>query len=403
MPRQKESRYYFVIGAMVFLALLPCNYNQFQASILAGELMQQMGMSAQQFAAAMTAPMLIGFFIGIPGGVLADKIGPKKSVAIAMIISTIGCFLRLVATSYGFFFIAMLLLGTASTVITICAAKLLSAWFPPHLLGAMMGVTVGAASISTALAQATTAFFSGAKSAFMFGSCLMAVMAILWIILVKDRPENVPAPEPAPVLEPLKKAMKSKNVWFITLIAVAFVGFQITIASFYPTALQERGLSLATAGLYASIFTIGSFCGNIIIPNIAAKIGLDRPSMLVSALLGMGLVIVGWNFCDGIVMALVIALGSVFACGILPIVLSYPAFLPEIGAENVGSASGVITTVEMLAAFVLPSYVIIPLCSGSAGINYSMMFVMTGVCCGIQGIVALFLPELGRKAMKKEN
>lgn len=70
--KKKYSSYRWVILVMVFLALLPCNYNQYQASILAAELVERMNMSTQQFATVMTAPMLIGFFTGILGGTLAD-------------------------------------------------------------------------------------------------------------------------------------------------------------------------------------------------------------------------------------------------------------------------------------------------------------------------------------------
>lgn len=401
--KKKYSSYRWVILVMVFLALLPCNYNQYQASILAAELVERMNMSTQQFATVMTAPMLIGFFTGILGGTLADRIGSKLCVAISIFLSAVGCFLRLVSHSYGMFFLAMLLIGFAGTFLTLCSAKLFAEWFPAEQLGAMMGVMMGAGSVATALSQATTALFSSMNTAFIFGSVWMSVMLVLWLIFVKDRPEGSSVSESVPVLEPVKKAVKSKNVWILSLVAACFMGFQLTIASFYPTALQEKGFSLATAGLYASLFTFGGFLGNMIIPNIVAKIGVNRPTLLVSGLLGFVFIAIGWLFCDGIIMAFVIACGGFFACGVLPPVLSYPPSLPEIGVQNAASASGVVTSIQMLAGFLLPSYVITPICSMGGTINFSMLFILAGILAALQGIIALFLPELGTKALKEKK
>lgn len=89
--------------------------------------MEKMHMTTQQFAVAMTAPMLIGFFTGILGGVVADRIGSKRCIAISIFLSTIGCFLRLFSRNYSLFFVAMLLIGFAGTFMTLCSAKLFAA------------------------------------------------------------------------------------------------------------------------------------------------------------------------------------------------------------------------------------------------------------------------------------
>lgn len=401
---QNTSKYKWAILWTVFAALIPCNYNQFQASILAGELISKIGMTTQQFVAALTAPMLVGFFIGIAGGVLADKIGSKKTVIMSITISAIGCFMRIFALnsqSYGMFFAAMLLLGFNGTIITLCSAKLFAAWFQPQELGVAMGVMMASGGIAMTLSQATTAFFPSANAAFGFGGTWMAAMLIVWLLVIKDRPEGAPIPEPQPVLKPLIISLKSLNVWIIGIGAACFMGFQLSIASFYPSALQSIGFELATAGLYASIFTFGGFLGNIFVPSIAAKVGLNKPVLIIAGILGGLSIYIGWNYCTGLTMAVIIAIGGFFGCGITPPLLSYPPLLPEIGHQNAASASGFITSIMMLAGFVLPSYVVTPLASGADGsVIFGTVFTIAAVFCVLQGVIALILPEFGAKARK---
>ena len=100
-------------------------------------------------------------------------------------------------------------------------------------------------------------------------------------------------------------------------------------------------------------------------------------------------------------MAIIIAIGGFFGCGITPPLLSYPPMLPEIGPQNAASASGFITSIMMLAGFVLPSYLVTPLASAADGsINFGTIFIIAGVFCVLQGVIALLLPEFGIKARK---
>ena len=83
--------------------------------------------------------------------------------------------------------------------------------------------------------------------------------------------------------------------------------------------------------------------------------------------------------------------------------MGYPALLDEIGPMNAGSAAGLVTTVQMLGAFFLPSSVFAPLATSNGVMNYSTLFLYGALCSVLMGVVALLLPELGAKALAKKN
>jgi NNP family nitrate/nitrite transporter-like MFS transporter len=80
---------------------------------------------------------------------------------------------------------------------------------------------------------------------------------------------------------------------------------------------------------------------------------------------------------------------------ILPLILSLPVLLPEIGPAYAGSAGGIITTLQVLGGIIVPTYVITRL----AGSNSTILFGLAALCCALIIVPALFLPELGSKAL----
>lgn len=60
--------------------------------------------------------MIVGVLLSLPGGTLADRFGVKKVLAVALVIATIGVFLRIWADSYVLLFASMFLSGASGTL-----------------------------------------------------------------------------------------------------------------------------------------------------------------------------------------------------------------------------------------------------------------------------------------------
>lgn len=77
----------------------------------------------------------------------------------------------------------------------------------------------------------------------------------------------------------------------------------------------------------------------------------------------------------------------------MPTFMSFPALLPEIGPKYAGTATGIIATLELIGAVVIPTYIITPV----AGTNFKLYFFMAGATMIICAFVILLLPELLKK------
>ncbi len=405
---KKTQNYKWVLLCLVVFSIASVSYTQFQitASSMVPVLFQTLGIGVAQFSALTTSAMLVGVFFAIIGGVVADKIGAKMTCTIALALSLCGAVLRIFATTYAAYFAAMFLIGFGGSFLSMCSAKLFAAWFEPQQMAVAMGGMMAAGSLGSFITNATTnALFNGnLKQASTVGAVVIAVMLVLWVIACKERPEGVPPFPSMPVLEPLKKALKSKNVWIIGLAAAFAMGFQMVLNVNYQSALaMGKGASDANCSLYSTLLTIGGALGSIVVPGLCAKIGKNRPSVLCFSVLGAALVYVGWAFCDGIVMALLITVGAFLGFGAIPVIMGYPALLEEIGPMNAGSAAGLITTIQMAGAFFLPSYVLAPMATANGATNYTTLFLYGCVCAVLTGVFAFLLPELGTKALAERN
>lgn len=391
------SSFRWVILFVTWFCTVAIAYNQFVISALAIQVMEQMGMAPEQFSSAIMAPMLPGVFFGILAGVMADRFGVKKIVTIGYILSIIGAISRVYASNYSQFFIFMFLLGMGAVFISANVIKLFSAWFPMEQIGIAMGVFLAAGAVGTALSQATGAMFPSLQSAFTVSGIALIVFLAAWILFIQDKPKGAPEMPAMPVVKYLNQAAKSKNVWVIGVGMMLFMGFQMTYASFLPTALASaKGISAVQAGMIASLFTLGGFAGNILGPTISSRFGAVKPVVIVMAILGGAVSYLGWIIGQTAVMSIGFIIGGFGIGACVPMLMSYPAMLPEVGPLYAGSAGGIISTMQMAGAFILPSFVITPISGG----DFNIMFMLGSASGALIALTVLFLPELGRKALE---
>ena len=414
LPLQKGSKmsksknYKWLLMVLIMLSIACVSYTQFQitASSIVPTIFVKYGIGVPQFSALTTASMLVGVIFALIGGIIADKIGPKITCLIALALSCLGAIIRMNAASYAVCFASMFLIGFGGTFLSMCSAKMFAAWFEPSQMGVAMGGMMAAGSLGSLLTNATTnlLFPGNLKSASLVGAIAIAVMFVLFLLFVKERPEGVEPFPPMPVFEPLKKAVKSKNVWIIGLCAALSMGFQMILNVNFQSALAiAKSATDAQCSLYSVLLTIGGTLGSLIVPGMIAKMGVNRKGILLFSVLGGALVAIGWVACSGILCAVLIAVGAFLGFGTIPPLMGYPALLEEIGPMNAGSASGLITTIQMAGAFFLPSYVLAPMATSNGVTNYNTLFILGAACSILMGVVALVLPELGTKALSERK
>jgi NNP family nitrate/nitrite transporter-like MFS transporter len=254
---------YFDLAFMVWVLLGP----------LAPAIAADLQLSPAQKGLMVATPTLAGAMLRLVVGLLADRIGPKRTGVIGQLVVIGGLLLAwsLGVHSFAGTLALGIILGFAGASFAV-ALPLASRWYPPEHQGKAMGIagmgnsgTVLAALFAPALANAF-----GWNAVLGLACIPLAIVLVLFIVLAKDAP-NQPAPQPlSAYLEPLRTA---DAWWFMLFYGVTFGGFSGLASSLTIYFSDEFSLSAVTAG-YCTAACV--FAGSLVRPlggALADRIG----------------------------------------------------------------------------------------------------------------------------------
>ncbi|MEY8280974.1 MFS transporter [Oscillospiraceae bacterium 52-8] len=381
--------------AVFFFGLLAVNYAQYQLSPLGPEITAALGLNAAQFSSAFSAPMIPAFLLSFFAGALSDRWGVRRVAGVGLAVSALGTALRPLCGSYLGLMGSMVLLGVGMAFLNANTAKVVGNWYPPQRAGTVAGAVLTSSPVGMTAALATTALLPSAKAAYWVAFAVCAAAALLWLLLMRERPEGAPdAPvkeEAAPPSagESIAVAARSRSVWLAGGCMACLMGACILLNAFLPSALQQvRGMAAAAAGVAASAVTVGNIFGALLGPVLLQKTGSLKGCLIgAGAVFGLGAAF-GWLLPQGLVMGAVLFVTGVALGMFFPLLLSLPATLPEIGPRYAGAAGGIIATLQMLGGFLLPTYLVAPLAGGS----YPVLFGAAGGLMALLCLLALAFP-----------
>lgn len=394
------SKYKWVILALAWAAIFIGVAPQFQVAALAFQVIPELNLSLTQFSLVFSAPMLGSVFFSILAGTLGDRYGVKNVVTVGFVFSIVGVYFRYTANSFSSFFILMFLSGLSSALLNANIAKLIGAWFPREQMGTAMGLYSTGTGAGMTIGISTATLFPTIKMAYTTAGYVMLIIAVLWVILLKNKPKGTVDNREIssiPATQYLQIVARSKNVWLVGLGLMFFMGCNMVFSGNYANALNAvRGVDPKTASLMTSLLTLGTVFGGFIGPMLSDRIGRIKPFLAPVAILGSVIMYLVWISTGVTTWILLPTLG--FLMGIcLPLLMAFPMLLPEIGPNYAGSAGGIIATLQLIGAFFIPSFIVAPLANNS----FDRMFILASIIYFLSGVVTKFLPELGYKARNK--
>lgn len=374
------------------------SFAQAQLAPLAANIMQAFDISQAQYVNVFTAPNMMPIFLSFVAGLLLDRLGSKKVILVAASLTALGCIGRVVAPGFVPFYISNALLGVTASFVITGATKILSQYFPVEKLSFPVGLLYAFASIGTLIGTATAAMFSSETVAFIVAAVIAVAAALLWAFVVPsekssaDAGKQTESAQGPKIGDLLKVVLADWHVWVIAmcLLCMSVLGF--TIQAELPTALAERGMDSVSAGLMSSVFAVGMLCGSLIVPALADRLGKQKV-MLVIMLIVLALLCPCIMLAPmGAMLGVVLFLLGFIIFGAVPMMISIPIRLPEIGVAYAATAGGVIMTVGSAGVFLLPGNVLVPLSGGS----FLVLFAILGglALVAFIGILLIRIPQV---------
>lgn len=331
---------YFDVSFMVWVLL----------GALANAIVPDFKLNDAERGLMVAVPLLGGAVLRIVVGLLADRLGARRTAILGLCLTTIPLLLGwLWADDFSKILLVGLLLGVAGSSFA-AALPLASRWYPPEYQGLAMGIA-GAGNSGTAI----TTFFGprlaealGWQTVFALALIPILVTLVLFTWLAKDSPNQ---PPPRPVREYLSVLGQADTWWFCLFYAVTFGGF-VGLASFLNSYFRiEYGLDAVAAG---SLATLCVMAGSFLRPvggHLADRVGGVR--VLLGLYVGMAVTMLALAGSPGLPAAVLLMLVGMGLLGMGNGAVFQ--LVPQRLSQQIGVVTGIVGAAGGIGGFLLPT------------------------------------------------
>ena len=182
----------WAIWGMAAFAFLLVTFHRFALGAIADELMRAWGIGAYGLGGLSSLYFYLYALLQLPSGVLADTLGPRRTLFVSALLLAFGSSLFGLASNLSLAYIGRFLIGLGSAAVFVNILKLQAVWFPPKSFATMTGLTATVGNLGAIFAGAPFALLAkaiGWRVSFELFGLLALILASLLIAIVRDGPE----------------------------------------------------------------------------------------------------------------------------------------------------------------------------------------------------------------------
>lgn len=380
----------WLMFASIFLVGVLAAFCQFKAPVLfATEFTSELGFTDASIGWVMSIFSLIGVVLAFPAGGVLAKLGAKKSLIITAAALAIGAGAGALAQSATMMLATRFIEGIGMGLISVVGPAAVAEVIPQNKQGLAMGIWSVWFPAGVVVAFNVVPFIYAAagtwRAAWWF-ACIVAVIAIVFVVLVYIEAKK----EPAEQQEAQATSIELKpDMVSVILIAVLFCAWNIfnagAIGGFYPSYLTDvYQMDTQQAGSVSSITNILVLALGPISGFVADKFNLHK-SLMVFAMVG-AVVMLTFAFGDNLTLTYVFVVGfSVFsACCATGVFSSVPLYARD--PAKIGFCMAIVAFLQNMGG-VIGSAAFGPLAASVGWNSASLMLLVpvavVGLACGI--------------------
>ncbi|WP_444962150.1 MFS transporter [Nocardiopsis sp. M1B1] len=297
--------------------------------------------------------LLVYVVLQVPTGLLADRLGPRYTLVMGMAAMTVGACLFALAPGIEVAVAGRFLIGLGDALVFLNVIRLAALWFPRSryaLVSGLTGVVGGTGQVASAAPMAWALEGFGWVAAFLATTALTALMALLMLVVVRDRPAGAAGrstvADPISVWAALKEALRSRGpqIGMAHHAAVMAPFTMMMVLWGYPFLVGGLGLPEDTAALTLTALAAGGLwmapLAGVVIgrrPGVRRWLGLT-----LSTTLSLGwLLLVAWPGGTPVAVGLTVLAVSAIGQTLAPTV-SFDFARDGIPASRTGVASGLV-------------------------------------------------------------
>lgn len=329
--------------------------------VLFDEIAAELSLDLVQIGYVWGASSLLGIGMSLTGGVIGDRIGARRMLIIACLLSGLTGAIRALAGGYASLTITVLIAGLFPMAAPMNVHKTCGVWFAGHRLGMANGVVSAGMALGFLLGSLVSATFlspllGGWRNVLIFYGVLAVIVSLLWTFTRPEPSTGRPAPAPLPrpaLRDSLLRVARQRNVWLLALAMFGIGGAIQGALGYLPLYLRNQGWEPGAADGALATFHLASLLFTLPITLLSDRMGARRPLLLVATVMlavGLGLL----SIAQGLFIWLALICAGVMRDGFMATLMTLIIELRSIGSAFAGTATGLIMAVSRIGSVVAP-------------------------------------------------
>jgi MFS family permease len=270
--------------------------------VVAGDLMQAFAIPAAALGTLIAIYPYCFAAMALPGGSLADTLGPRRVLALGGVTMAAGSMLFGAAPVIEAALAGRLLVGLGASVMLIASLRLASEWFRPHEFATVAGLSQSIGAVGAIVGTGPLAVLVeaiGWRWSFIGIGAVTLVLAVACFVFIRDKPEDLGLPRiadgpraPAPSLRDTIAAMPAvaanRRSWPILLTGAFMYGSFVPFFGLWgvPYLTQIYGLQRVAASNVLMMTAVGLLISAPLSGWVSDRwLGLRRPPLIAATAL----------------------------------------------------------------------------------------------------------------------
>ncbi len=295
---KKVARLGWTIWSVAMIAQLLNTFHRVAGAAVVDKIMIDFGITAATAGSVLAMYFYVYAAMQFPSGVLADYLGPRKTVTFGCLATGIGSIIFGLAPSLPILYLGRFLLSLGVAVTFVSVLKIQTQWFQSRYFGRISSITGSlgtAGSLIGTTPMALLVIMMGWRLSFELMGFLSLVVCLACWLVVRDRPTDIGLPSyaeiergelgdtpPAPSQDAstagfrkrLSILLTNKYIWPPFLIGLGSYGTLLVFQGAWgiPYLMQVYSMTRDSAANFMLLTMIGNMSGTVIIAFVSDRL-----------------------------------------------------------------------------------------------------------------------------------
>lgn len=285
-----SSRAWLVWGVGV-LAYVVAVLNRTSFGVSGLDAAQRFGASPGTLSGFVVLQLVVYAGLQVPVGVLLDRFGSRRLIAVGAAIMAAGQLLIAVTVSIGWAYLARVLVGAGDALTFISVLRLVGAWFPARrvpVVTQLTGILGQLGQLLSAIPLVALLHGPGWESAYLSAAALGVLVVVVAAVAVRDAPPGAhppPAdlrPGAVPALVRAAWAHPGTRLGFFTHLGTQFSGTVFALLWGVPYLVSGQGRSATEASVLLTVLVGAGIVAGPVIGELTARHPLRRSWLVLT-------------------------------------------------------------------------------------------------------------------------